>query len=62
MRTALFSDAEREMVKHFLKTGEKGKDFRVLVFRARHSKIRISDDFDLLSKFLAKLDDQEGEK
>ena len=55
MRTALFSDAEREMVGRFLKTGEKGEGFRVLAFRVRQSQNKIKEDFDLMIKLLTKL-------
>lgn len=54
MRTALFSDAERKMVEHFLKTGEKGNGFRVLAHRVRQSQNQIREDFDLMIKFLEK--------
>lgn len=56
MRTALFSDKEREMVNQFLKTGEKGEGFRVLAFRVRQSQIMIMEDFDLMIKVLTKLE------
>lgn len=59
MRSALFSDKEREMVEHFLKTGEKGEGFRVLAFRVRQSKT-IRDDFELMMKLLAKLGSSRG--
>jgi len=55
MRTAIFSDKEREMVKLFLKTGEKGEGFRVLAHRARGVEKAFDDDCDLLTKFLTKL-------
>lgn len=56
MRTALFSDAEREMVEHFLKTGEKRAGFRVLVHRIRQSELPITEDFDLMKRLLNKLE------
>jgi len=56
MRTALFSDKEREMVEHFLETGEKGEGFRVLKHRVRRDHIRIIEDFDLMTKFLIKIE------
>ena len=55
MRTAIFSDKEREMVNLFLKTGEKGEGFRVLAHRVRQSQ-KLKKDFDLMTKFLAKLE------
>ena len=56
MRTALFSDAEREMAEHFLKTGKKGPGFRTLAFRIRQSQIKIMEDFDLMIKLLTKIE------
>lgn len=56
MRTALFSDNEREMVKRYLETGEKGAGFRVLVHRVRQSQIKIGEDFDLMTKLLIKIE------
>ena len=56
MRTALFSDAERKMVEHFLKTGEKGEGFRVLAFRVRQSKILITEDYELMIRLLTKME------
>jgi len=56
MRTALFSDKEREMVNHFLKTGKKGEGFRVLAYRVRQSQILIREDFDLMIKLLTKIE------
>ena len=55
MRTALFSDKERKMVEHFLKTGEKMKDFRILVHRVRKSQIRISEDYERMTRLLTKI-------
>ncbi len=56
MRTALFSDKEREMVERFLKTGEKGEGFRVLAHRVRKSKISITEDYELMTRFLMKME------
>ena len=56
MRTALFSDKEREMVNRFLKTGEKGEGFRVLAYRVRQSKILITEDYELMIRFLTKIE------
>jgi len=56
MRTALFSDKEREMVEHFLETGEKREGFRVLAHRVRRGHIRIIEDFDLMTKLLIKIE------
>jgi len=56
MRTAIFSDKEREMVDHFLKTGKKGEGFRVLAFRVRQGQIQIMKDFDLMIKLLMKIE------
>jgi len=55
MRTALFSDKEREMVNQFLKTGEKGEGFGVLVHRVRKSKIPITEDYELMIKFITRM-------
>ena len=56
MRTALFSDKEREMVNHFLKTGKKGDGFRVLAHRVRQAQIMILEDFDLMIRLLTKIE------
>ena len=56
MRTAIFSDKEREMVERFLKTGEKGEGFRVLAFRVRQAQFQIIEDFDLLIRILTKIE------
>ena len=56
MRTALFSDKEREMVELFLKTGEKEEGFRVLAFRVRQSQIQVIEDFDLMIRLLTKME------
>jgi hypothetical protein len=56
MRTALFSDKERERVKHFLNTGEKGAGFRVLAHRVRKSKALITEDYELMIRFLTKME------
>jgi len=56
MRTALFSDKEREMVERFLETGEKGEGFRVLAYRVRRGHIRIIEDFDLMTRLLIKIE------
>ena len=56
MRTAIFSDKEREMLNHFLKTGEKGEGFRVLAHRVRNGQIQIIKDFDLMIKLLTKIE------
>ena len=55
MRTAIFSDKERKMVQHFLDTGEKGEGFRVLAHRVRRSKIPITEDYELMIRFLSKI-------
>ena len=56
MRTALFSDKEREMVNTFLKTEEKGEGFRVLAHRVRQAQIMIMEDFDLMIRLLTKME------
>jgi len=56
MRTALFSDYEREMVVQFLKTGEKGEGFRTLAHRVRQAQIMIMKDFDLMIHLLTKIE------
>lgn len=54
MRTAIFSDKEREMVEQYLETGKKGEGFRVLAHRVRRSQTQIIKDFDLMSRLLIK--------
>jgi hypothetical protein len=61
MRTALFSDKEREMVEHFLKTGEKGEGFRVLAYRVRKSKVPITEDYELMIRLLTKMVETKNE-
>ena len=56
MRTALFSDKEREMAEHFLKTGEKGDGFRVLAHRVRKNKASITEDYELMMRLLTKME------
>jgi len=56
MRTALFSDNEREMINQFLKTGVKGEGFRVLAYRVRQAQIMIMEDFDLMIRLLTKIE------
>ena len=56
MRTALFSDKERDMVNLFLKTGEKGEGFRVLAHRVRQSKVPIIEDYELMIRLLTKME------
>ena len=56
MRSALFSDKERDMINHFIKTDEKGEGFRVLAHRVRKSKIPITEDFDLMIRLLTKIE------
>ncbi len=54
MRTALYSDNERNMVKKYLETGEKGTNFKVLKHRIRKSQNLIMNDFDLMISILTK--------
>ena len=56
MRTAIFSDKEREMVNLFLKTGEKGDNFRILAYRVRQSQVPITEDYELMIRFLSKME------
>lgn len=56
MRTAIFSDNERELVEQYLKTGEKGDGFRVLAYRVRRGQIKIMEDFDLMIKLINKIE------
>ena len=55
MRTALFSDKEREMVKQYLETGEKDEGFSVLVHRCRRGHTQIKEDLVLLNQLLQRL-------
>ena len=54
MRTALFSDKERIMVKHFLETGGKPEFFRVLEFRMRAYRKQIIADYELMINYFTK--------
>jgi len=55
MRTALFSEREREIIKRFLKDGTKLDHFTILKSRAWRSFKRIHEDYLLLKEFLKKL-------
>lgn len=55
MRTSIFTEKEREMAKHYLETGKKDENFRVLIHRCRRHHPKIKEDFDLLGLLLEKL-------
>ena len=52
MRTAIFTDKEREMAKHYLETGKKGESFRVLIHRCRRNHAKINEDLGLMNRLL----------
>lgn len=51
----LLSDKERQMLKVFLETGEKDKHFRILKMRIKRSYPVISQDYELISQVINKL-------
>jgi len=55
MRTALFSNKERDMIRQYLETGNKGEGFRVLAHRTRRNETKIKEDFDLMNRLLERL-------
>jgi len=57
MRTAIFSDKEREALTKFLENGDRSGTFkRVLIHRIKNSQIQIMEDFDLMIKVLKELE------
>jgi hypothetical protein len=52
----LLSDKERQMLKRFLETGEKDKHFRILKNRIKKGYPIISQDYQLISQAINKLD------
>ncbi len=52
MRTSLFTDNERKMAKHYIETGKKGANLRVLIHRCRRNHPQIKEDLDLLNQLL----------
>jgi hypothetical protein len=52
----LLSDKERSMLKQFLETGEKDKHFRILKMRIKRSYPIITQDYDLISQVINKLE------
>lgn len=58
MRTALFSDMEREAIHEYLEDGNKSPTFnRVLFHRIKRSQIQIMEDFDLMIRVLTRLEE-----
>jgi len=57
MRTAIFSDQERNVLREFLEDGDKSSTFkRVLMHRIKSSHRCIVEDFDLMIKVLTILE------
>jgi len=54
MREYILTQNERKILKQFLSTGDKLQGFSMLVFRARQSQKRLTDDLTLLHKVLRK--------
>jgi len=52
----LLSDKERSMLKLFLETGEKDKHFRILKMRIKKNYLAISQDYQLITNVMNKLD------
>jgi hypothetical protein len=56
MHKKLFSDNEGQMLKQFLETGERGEGFRMLKMRIKRSYPLITQDYELLSQVMNKLE------
>ena len=56
MHKELLSDKERQMLKLFLETGEKGEGFRMLKLRIKRNYPCINQDFELIRKVMDKLE------
>ena len=54
MHKAVFSPKERLIIKEYLETGTKAKDFRVLKHRVTQYKPKIIEDYTLMIKFIEK--------
>jgi hypothetical protein len=52
----LLSDKERLMLKQFLESGEKDKHFRILKMRLKKSYPAISNDYQLITQVIDKLE------
>jgi len=52
MHKAVFSPKERLIIKEYLETGTKAKDFRVLKYRVTQYKPTIIEDYTLMIKFI----------
>jgi hypothetical protein len=52
----LLSDKERQMLKRFLESGEKDKHFRILKNRIKKGYPIITQDYQLISQAINKLD------
>jgi hypothetical protein len=56
----ILSDRERIMLKHFLETGEKGEGYRMLKMRIKRNFAVVSQDYELISRVMNKLQSQES--
>jgi hypothetical protein len=52
----LLSDKERMMLTRFLETGEKDKHFRILKMRIKKNYLAISQDYQLITQVMNKLE------
>jgi hypothetical protein len=52
----LLSDKERQMLRQFLATGEKDKHFRILKMRVKKSYPMITQDYQLITQVMNKLE------
>jgi hypothetical protein len=51
----ILSDLERQMLRKFLETGEKGEGFRMLKLRIKRNYPCLSEDFELIEQVKPKL-------
>lgn len=56
MHKELLSDKERQMLKQYLETGEKDKHFRILKMRIKKSYPAITEDYQLITQVISKLE------
>ena len=62
MHKELLSDKERSMLKQYLETGEKDEHFRILKMRIKKSYPAITQDFQLITQIINKLEESSKSK
>jgi hypothetical protein len=58
----ILSDRERIMLRQFLENGQKGEGFRMLKLRIKRNCSCLSEDFDLIKKFIEKMRQEKIDK